>query len=242
MDLGLEGRVAVVAASSKGLGRASAEALAAEGVRLVLSGRRETQLAAATSALRDQGAEVIGISGDVTDPETPGRLVAAAIERFGRLDIVVANAGGPPPGRALDFGDDEIRAALEANLLTSIRLVRSAVPHLTAAGWGRLCCITSYTIVQAAPMLALSNTARTGLWAWVKTAANDLAGSGVTINVACPGLHATDRMVELGATTGSKPIGEPADFGKVVAFLCSEPARYVNGAALVVDGGETLAL
>jgi 3-oxoacyl-[acyl-carrier protein] reductase len=242
MDLGLEGRVGVVAASSKGLGRAAADALAAEGVRLVISGRGAEALATAEDALRSRGAEVLAVRADVTEPGTPERLVAAALEHFGRLDIVVPNAGGPPPGRALDFDDDAILAAIQANLLTSVRFVRAALPHLRAASWGRICCIASATIVQAAPTLALSNTARTGLWAWVKTAAADLRDTGITLNLACPGLHTTDRMIELGATKSGRPMGDPADFGKVVAFLCSQAACNLNGARIVVDGGESLAL
>jgi 3-oxoacyl-[acyl-carrier protein] reductase len=109
------------------------------------------------------------------------------------------------------------------------------------ARWGRICCISSYTILQASPTLALSNTARTGLWAWAKTAAAELRDTGVTLNLACPGLHATDRMLELGGGQG-RLMGDPADFGKVVAFLCSQPAGYLNGARVVVDGGDTLAL
>ena len=180
-------------------------------------------------------------AGDVTDPAEPARLVAAAVERFGGLDIVVANAGGPPPGRALDQSDAALESALNANLMTSVRLVREALPHMRAAGWGRICCITSYTVRQASPVLALSNTARVGLWGWLKTAAHDLASesSGITINMICPGPHATDRMKELG---GAGVMGNPADFGSVAAFLCSEQAGFVNGAAIVVDGGATLAL
>ena len=231
--------MAVLSASSKGLGRASAEALGSEGVRLVVSARGVEALEATAESLRARGAEVVAVAADVTDPETPGRLVATALERFGRLDIVVPNAGGPPAARALDVDDEAILAAVQANLLSSVRFVRAALPPMRAAAWGRICCISSYTIVQASPTLALSNTARTGLWAWVKTAAADLRGSGVTLNLVCPGLHATDRVRELGATG---PMGDPADLGKVVAFLCSQPAGNVNGARLVVDGGETLAL
>lgn len=243
MDLGIEGRVALVTASSAGLGRASAEALAAEGARVVVSARTEDRLRRAEEALRAAGAEVLAVPADVTQPDVPERLVEAAVQRFGRLDIVVANAGGPPAGRALDVDDDAVRAALEANLLASVRLVRSALPHLRSQGWGRICCITSYTIVQPAPGLALSNLARTGLWAWAKTAAADLAaeGSGITLNLVCPGPHATQRMIDLGAAEGTR-MGDPADFGRVVAFLCSAPAAFVNGAALVVDGGITTAL
>ena len=241
MDLGIDGKVALVTAGSRGLGRATAEALAAEGVSVLLSGRDPATLEATRAAMAAGGADVDVLAGDVTDPEEPARLVAATVERFGRLDIVVANAGGPPPGRAVDQSDEAIWAALNANLLTSVRLTREALPHLRAAGWGRICCITSYTVQQAAPVLALSNTARVGLWGWLKTAAHDLAsdGTGITINMICPGPHATDRMRELG---GSGVMGEPADFGAVAAFLCSNQAGFVNGAAVVVDGGATLAL
>jgi 3-oxoacyl-[acyl-carrier protein] reductase len=242
MDLGLEGRVGIVAASSKGLGRASADALASEGVRLVISSRGAQALTEAETQLKERGADVIAVRADVTDPGTPERLVSAAVDHFGRLDIVVPNAGGPPPASALDVDDDAILAAIEANLLTSVRFVRAALPHLTRAGWGRICCIASSTIVQASPTLALSNTARTGLWAWAKTAAADLRGTGVTLNLICPGFHATDRMIELGATGGGRPMGDPADFGKVVAFLCSQAATNLNGARIVVDGGDSLAL
>jgi 3-oxoacyl-[acyl-carrier protein] reductase len=243
MDLGIAGRVALVTASSRGLGRASAEALASEGVRVVVCARGAESLDQAEQQMRAAGAEVFGVVADVTDPDVPERLVAAAVERHGRIDIVVANAGGPPPGRALDVDDDAIRGAVEANLLSAVRLVRAAVPHMRREKWGRICCISSYSIVQPLPYLALSNTARVGLWAWAKTAAADLAAeeSGITLNLACPGPHATERMRQLGGD-GSGPMGDPADFGRVVAFLCSSPAAFVNGAAVVVDGGATLAL
>jgi 3-oxoacyl-[acyl-carrier protein] reductase len=242
MDLGLNGRVAIVAASSKGLGRAAADALAAEGVRLVICARGADALASAEDALRSRGADVVAVQADVTAPATPELLVTRAIDSFGRLDIVVPNAGGPPPAGALELSDEAILSAVQANLLTSVRLVRVALPHLKAAGWGRICCIASSSIVQAMPALALSNTARTGLWAWAKTAAADLRDTGVTLNLACPGFHATDRMIELGSTGGGRPMGDPADFGKVVAFLCSQAAGNVNGARIVVDGGDSLAL
>lgn len=242
MDLGLEGRVAVVAASSKGLGRASAEALAGEGARLVISARHKEALENTEASLRSRGAEVVSLCADVTDEATPERLVSLALEQYGRLDVVVANAGGPPPARALDVDDEAILAAVQANLLTSVRLVRACLPHIREAAWGRICCIASSTITEANPTLALSNTARTGLWAWAKTAAADLRGSGITLNLACPGYHATDRMIELGMAASGRPMGDPADFGKVVAFLCSEAAGNLNGTRVVVDGGESLAL
>jgi 3-oxoacyl-[acyl-carrier protein] reductase len=133
---------------------------------------------------------------------------------------------------------------VETNLLASVRLIRAALPLMQAQGWGRVCCITSYSVVQPIPMLALSNLARVGLWAWVKTAAADIGPSeDVTVNIACPGPHATDRMRQLaGPDADTSQMGDPADFGRVVAFLCSAPAAFVNGAAIVVDGGLTLAL
>jgi len=241
MDLGIDGKVGLVTAGSRGLGRATALALAAEGVRVMLSGRDPDALEQALRAVADIGGVADARPGDVTVPDEPARLVAATVERFGGLDIVVANAGGPPPGRAIDQSDGALEAALNANLLTSVRLTREALPHMRANGWGRICCISSYTVQQASPVLALSNTARVGLWGWLKTAAHDLVSedSGITINMICPGPHATDRMKELG---GTGVMGDPADFGSVAAFLCSEQAGFVNGAAIVVDGGATLAL
>lgn len=231
MDLGISGRVAVVAASSKGLGRASAEALATEGCSVVMCARNEAALRAAAEPI---GAVPVAL--DITAPDAPQRLVDVAIERFGRLDIVVPNAGGPPLAGALDVTDDQIAEAVNANLLSSVRLTRAALPHLEASGQGRICMITSYTIKQPSPFLALSNVARTGLWAWVKTAAVDLRPKGITLNMAAPGPHATDRVLQLGGDS-TEGLGDPADFGQVVAFLCSEQARFITGVALNVDGG-----
>jgi 3-oxoacyl-[acyl-carrier protein] reductase len=239
MDLGLAGRVALVTAASRGLGRASAVALAQEGAKVVICARGADALAD-TAGEVGAYSEVLAIAADVTDPAEPARLVAATIERFGRLDVVVANAGGPPPGRALEVTDEQFEAAVNANLLTSVRLVREAVPHMRAGGWGRICMITSSSIKQPLPNLSLSNAARTGLWAWAKTAAADLFGDGITLNLACPGLHATDRLKSLPPPQG--PVGDPADFGKVVAFLCSEPAGFVSGTTVLVDAARSTGL
>jgi 3-oxoacyl-[acyl-carrier protein] reductase len=249
VDLGLAGRVALVTAASRGLGFASAAALVEEGASVLVCGRGNDSVEAAREQLQSRttrGAQALAVVADVTDPQAPARLVEETVERLGGLDVLVANAGGPPPGRALDVDDAAMETAIGANLLTSVRLARAAVPHLRARDWGRICFITSYSVKQPIPTLALSNTARVGLWAWAKTAAADLADDEITVNLACPGPHATERMVELGggggAGGGGARMGDPADFGKVVAFLCSEPARFVNGAAVVVDGGATLAL
>jgi 3-oxoacyl-[acyl-carrier protein] reductase len=236
MELGLSGRVAVVTAASKGLGRASAQALAAEGVRVVLNARTAATLEEVAATMD----EALVVPGDITDPQQPGRLVDAAIERWGRVDIVVGNAGGPPGGRALDVDDEQVLAAVNANMLASIRLARAAVSHMREHRWGRICFITSSSVRQPIRDLTLSNVARTGLWAWAKTAAQDLADEGITVNLACPGLHATDRLLERGTPSGRT--GDPADFGKVVAFLCSEAANFVNGIAMGVDGGTVIGL
>jgi 3-oxoacyl-[acyl-carrier protein] reductase len=236
MDLGLEGKVALVTAASKGLGRASAQALVEEGAKVAINSRDPERV---RTAAAEMGPEVLALPDDVTDPDAPRRLVGATVERFGRLDVLVANAGGPPKGRAIDVGDEALEAAINANLLTSIRLVREALPHMRAAGWGRICLITSNAVKQPIPNLATSNTARAGLWGWAKTAAQELIDEGITVNLVCPGLHRTERVLDTGF---SGRLGEPADFGRVVAFLCSEPARFIAGVALQVDGAGTLGL
>jgi 3-oxoacyl-[acyl-carrier protein] reductase len=205
MDLGLRDRVAVVTAASKGLGRASAQALAAEGARVVLNARDAAALDAVAVGLTD----VLVVPGDLTDPVVPGQLIEAAVENWGRVDIVVGNSGGPPTGSALGVDDDQLLAALNANMLSSVRLARAAVPYMRDRKWGRICFISSVTVRQPV---------------------RDLA---------CPGLHDTDRLLERGTTGRS---GAPEDFGKVVAFLCSEPANFVNGIAMGIDGGSVAGL
>jgi 3-oxoacyl-[acyl-carrier protein] reductase len=236
MDLGIAGRVALVTGSSRGLGRAAALSLSREGARVTLCARRREELRAAEAAMPG---EALAVAADVTEPSAPQRLVDAAVERFGSLHVLVANAGGPPAGRALEVDDTAIDAAVNANLLTSIRLVRAAVPHMRRAGWGRIVLITSRAVKQPMPELTLSNIARTGLWAWAKTAAQDLFPERITLNLACPGAHATERAAALGL---GGPMGDPADFGDIVAFLCSTQASFMTGSAVQVDGGETLGL
>jgi 3-oxoacyl-[acyl-carrier protein] reductase len=245
MDLGIAGRAALVTAASRGLGRGAARAVVEGGCRVAVCGRDAEALGraaaglAARADLADPPGEVLSIPADVTQPDSPRRLVEATVERFGGLHILVANAGGPPPARALEVKDETMLAALNDNLITSIRLVREAVPHMRDAGWGRIVLMTSASVKEPIPTLAYSNTARTGLWAWAKTAAQDLISDGITVNLACPGLHDTDRVRELGLTGR---MGDPDDFGKVVAFLCSAPARFLSGAAVQVDGASIAGL
>ncbi len=234
MDLGIAGKVALVTAASKGLGRATAMALAGEGVKLAICARGEDALRA-TEAELSQLTDVLAIVADVTEPAAPAALVAQAVERFGALDILVANAGGPPPARSLDLDDQAIWDGLNLSFVSSARLVREAIPHMRARGWGRVCLLTSSSIKQPIPTLSMSNAARTGLWAWAKTAATDVFEDGITINTVCPGLHDTDRIKQLSLGEGV-PVGDPADFGKVVAFVCSKPAAFMSGAAILLDG------
>lgn len=240
MDLGIAGKVALVTAGSKGLGRASAMALAGEGARVAICARGVEALRQTEADLRALGGEVLALVADVTDPSAPARLVAETASHFGGLDILVGNAGGPPPARALEVSDDQIAAAVNANLTTSVRLVREAVPWMRSAGWGRICLITSFSIKQPIPGLSLSNLARAGLWAWAKTAAQDLFADGITLNLACPGHFATDRMKQLGGDPAH--MGDPADFGRIVAFLCSQPCNFLSSAAVNVDGAGVLGL
>jgi 3-oxoacyl-[acyl-carrier protein] reductase len=246
MDLGLADRSAVVTAASRGLGRGTALALATAGCHLVLNARDAETLARTAAECREHGVDVVEVAGDATAPDAAEGLVARAVDAFGRLDVAVANAGGPPAGRALDVDDDMIRAAVEQNLIASARLVRAAVPPMTTNGFGRIVCITSTSVKQPISGLSLSNTARTGLYAWCKTAATDLASDpatkNITLNLACPGLHDTDRVRQLYGDNAPEGIGDPEDFGRVVAFLCSTSARFITGQAVLVDGGATLGL
>jgi 3-oxoacyl-[acyl-carrier protein] reductase len=243
MDLGIAGKTAVVMAASKGLGLATALSLGREGCNVVLSSRGGDALDAAAAQVMATGAAVEVVVADATEPDAPGRLVQAGLDRFGSLDIAVGNAGGPPAARALDVDDDTILAAVNLNMLASIRLVRAAVAPMRLSGWGRIALISSYTIRQPLPTLALSNTARTGLYAWAKTAAQDLFADGITLNMVGPGLHDTDRIRSLhGGSPPADAIGDPADFGEVVAFLCSRQAGFITGSAVIVDGGATVGL
>jgi len=236
MDLGIGGKVALVTAASKGLGRGVAAALASEGCRVTICAREPERLARAAAEI---AGDILAVPADVTDPASPARLVEATVERFGGLDIVVANAGGPPQARALDVSDEGMLAAVNANMLTSIRLVQAALPHMRRGGWGRIVLLTSISVKQPMPDLAYSNAARTGLWAWAKTAARDLIDDGITVNLLCPGMYATDRVKELGH---EGRMGDPEDFGRIAAFLCSTHANFLSGAAIQVDGAGTLGL
>lgn len=242
MDLGITGRRALVAASSAGLGLGTARALGAAGCQVVVSGRDPDRLAAAVDAV--PGA--VGIQADVSTVEGATALVAAATEALGGIDILVTNAGGPPPGTFASTDVDQYPAALELNLLSVVAMCKAAVPAMQEQGWGRVLAITSVSVRQPIADIMLSNTARAGVTGFLKTLALEVAIDGVTVNSIQPGLHLTDRITSvwgdeaaeaLGATVPTGTVGDADDFGEVAAFLCSEQAKFVVGVALPVDGG-----
>lgn len=253
MDLGIKGKRALVCASSKGLGRGCAEALAAEGVDLVMNARGVDALEAAAQHIRDTyGVDVVTVAADVTTPEGQDEVINAAQG----VDILVTNAGGPPPGSWQDWGRDDFIAALDANMLTPIALIRALVPAMMDRGWGRVVNITSGSVKAPIPVLGLSNAARTGLTGFVAGTSRQVAGSGVTINNLLPGIHATDRAVSLDkgvsdaqgismeqaklnreATIPAGRYGTAAEFGAACAFLCSAHAGFIVGQNLLLDGG-----
>ncbi|MDX2194313.1 MAG: SDR family oxidoreductase [Gemmatimonadales bacterium] len=260
MRLGLTGRVALLAGASDGLGFAIAEALVAEGARVVLNGRDADRLAAARARLGAPG-QVHAVAGDVTAPGEPARLVAEAVAWGGRLDVLLANAGGPPSGPLAGFDETAWQRALELSLLSTVHLCRAALAPMRAARWGRILAITSIAAKQPVPGLALSVTARAGVLGFCKALADEVAADGITVNALCPGYIATARLTGLAearaAREGRAPadvlaefgrsapigrIGTPAEFAAVACFLASEAASYVTGAALSVDGGATRAV
>ncbi len=242
MDLGLTGRCAAVAGASKGLGLATARALAEEGVRVALCGRDRATIEAAAASLPG---DAVGLAADVSTRAGAEAFVAAATEALGHIDILVPNAGGPPPGNFASTDFDAYPDALALNLLSVVAMCGAAVPAMQSRGWGRVVAITSISVRQPIGHLILSNTARAGATAFLKTLATEVAPDGVTVNSVQPGLHKTARLEQLysgdlapvAAALPTREIGRPEDFGRVVAFLCSEHARFITGAALPVDGG-----
>ena len=242
MDLGIWGRRAAVAAASKGLGYASAAALAAEGVQVAICSRDRSQIEAAAARI---GPNVVPLVADVGSAAGAVAFIDAARAALGGIDILVANAGGPPPGDFASTTDlDAYARAFELNALSTIAMCRETVPAMQAQQWGRVVAITSIAVRQPIATLILSNTARAGVTGFLKTLAREVARDGVTVNSLQPGLHATERIVGLhgdsaglGAGVPAGRIGDAADLGAFVAFLCSESANYVTGAAIPVDGG-----
>jgi 3-oxoacyl-[acyl-carrier protein] reductase len=242
VDLGLNGRTAIVCGASSGLGLASAEALAGEGANVAMFARRRDLL--------EREAERLGalaVRGDVASATDLERLVARTVEAFGGIDIVVWNSGGPRPGTAVEASDAELEDAFAHLLLPAVRLVRLALPHLEQSRAGRVICVTSGAVKEPAPNLALTNALRPGLTGWAKTLSRELGPKGITVNCVAPGKINTPRMQELYGPDGPpadavadiplRRIGEPREFGDVVCFLASDRAAYVSGVTVAVDGG-----
>jgi 3-oxoacyl-[acyl-carrier protein] reductase len=254
MDLGIRGKKGIVCAASKGLGRGCAEALAAAGVDLVICARGAEALEATAAELRGLGVKVTAVQADITSDE--GR--AAVLTAAGDVDILVTNAGGPPPGMWSDWSREDFVKALDANMLTPIALMQAVLPGMMARGWGRVVNITSVSVKAPVPVLGLSNAARAGLTGFVAGTARQVAGKGVTINNLLPGIHATDRAVALDqgvvrarnisyedaqaermASIPAGRYGTAAEFGAMCAFLCSAHAGFIVGQNVLLDGGAT---
>jgi 3-oxoacyl-[acyl-carrier protein] reductase len=245
MDLGIRGRVALVTGASKGLGFGVARALAAEGARVAISSRSEERIRRA--------AQEIGATPfvhDASDVSAAGDLVARVQDQLGSLDILVANSGGPPASPdALSFSVEQWRAAYEMLMLGQLELIRAALPGMRERGWGRVLSLSSSVVREPSPVLVLSTAHRSALLGTLKTISKQVAGDGVTVNSLLPGLIATDRIKELGSDTPDRTAGIPAgrigqveEFAAAAAFLCSRPAAYITGIALLVDGGSSNAV
>ncbi|MFZ1662161.1 MAG: SDR family oxidoreductase [Paracoccaceae bacterium] len=253
MDLGIAGKRALVTAASKGLGRGCAEALAEAGVDLVINARSAGPLEETAAALRERyGVEVTAVAADITSAE--GR--AAVLKAAGSVDILVTNAGGPPPGMWSDWSRDDFIKAIDANMLTPIALMQATLPGMIAKGWGRVVNITSQSVKSPIPQLGLSNAARAGLTGFVGGTSRQVAPQGVTINNLLPGIHATDRAISLdmavvkakgvtleqaveerAATIPARRYGTASEFGAMCAFLCSQHAGFIVGQNILLDGG-----
>jgi 3-oxoacyl-[acyl-carrier protein] reductase len=246
VEVDLRGRTAIVCGASAGIGLGCAEALADAGADLVLMAR-------GADALEREAARLgaTAVAGDVSSEADLERLVAAAAETHGGVDVLVLNSGGPPRTAALDVSDDAVRDAVELLLLSSIRLVRLCRPHLERSGHGRVIAITSSSVKEPIDNLALSNAIRPGLVGWLKTAARELGPAGVTVNAIAPGRIDTERLKEVYpagpseadlATIPLRRLGTPREVGDVVCFLASDRGAYVTGATIAVDGGLTRGL
>jgi 3-oxoacyl-[acyl-carrier protein] reductase len=262
MDLGLNGKVALIAAASRGLGRAVAEELAAEGAALVLCSRKAATISQTAKEIAEAtGADVLALAADVSQPDDVARLVQSGIERFGRIDILVTNAGGPPAGPFESFSLAQWEAATRLTLFSAIELARNVLPGMKERGWGRILNITSIAVKQPVENLILSNSLRAAVTGFARTLANEVATFGITVNNIMPGYTRTERLEELSRMMAEKEgtspadfvarwekeipmrrLGEPREFAALAAFLVSERASYITGTSVPVDGGWIRAL
>lgn len=257
MDLGLRGKVAFVAAGSKGLGRAVAEELAAEGVSLAVNARGADALESTCEAIRSSTrADVLALPGDVSSPDEVDAMMKTAFGRFGRIDILVTNAGGPPSGQFESLSPEMWRSAVDLTLLSVVNLTRAVLPGMKKQRWGRIINISSIAAKQPVHGLMLSNSLRSAVTGFARTLASEVAMHGITVNNLLPGYTRTERVEQLSAATASREgisgeeavarwtseipmgrLGEPREFGAVAAFLASERASYVTAQSIAVDGG-----
>jgi 3-oxoacyl-[acyl-carrier protein] reductase len=257
MDLGLKGRVAIVAAASKGLGRAVAEELGREGAEIAICARTASETEKTAKAIEAAtGRAVLWRAIDVTRSEDVREFVAAAEKQFGRVDICVTNAGGPPSKKFLESSNEEWRAAVDMNLMSAVYFAREVLPGMQRRKWGRLITITSMSVKQPVEGLILSNSIRAAVTGLARTLANEFGADGITVNNVAPGYTLTDRLEELttkraadlgvskekvleqmSASVPARRIGRPEEFAAAVAFLASERASYLNGTTIAVDGG-----
>jgi 3-oxoacyl-[acyl-carrier protein] reductase len=257
MDLGLKNKVALVAASSRGLGRAVAEELANEGASLILCARDAQALDETQDAIvRGNATQVLAVPADVSMASDVKRVVDAGIERFGQIDILVTNAGGPPAGTFEQVTPEQWEQAVRLTLFSAIELARHVLPGMKAQGWGRILNITSIAVKQPVENLMLSNSLRAGVTGFARTLANEVAAAGITVNNIMPGYTRTERVEELATMMAEKQgissaefkarweqeipmkrLGEPREFAALAAFLVSERASYITGTSIQVDGG-----
>ena len=257
MDLGIQDKVALVAASSRGLGKAVALKLSQEGAKLGVCARNEKKISeAGESIAAETGGIVRSYKADVTQKDQVKHMVGDVVSSLGSIDILVCNAGGPPPGFVDDFTPDDYRNAVELNLLSTISLCHEALHHMKKNRWGRIICITSVSAKQPIPNLILSNTARSGVLGFAKSLSEQIAPYGITVNSVCPGYTKTERVEELAqsyadsgkgtqddfyrtieASIPMKRLGTTEEFAHTVAFLASEGAGYITGVVLQIDGG-----
>ncbi|MBE7469473.1 MAG: SDR family oxidoreductase [Anaerolineales bacterium] len=257
MDLGLKDKVALVTASSKGLGWACALALAREGAKVAICARDGKALkAAADEIVMTTGSEVLAVPSDMANSRDIQQVVKETVKHFGKLQILVTNAGGPPAGNFTDFEDRQWQEALNLTLMSTVRLIRAALPYMQQEGWGRIINITSMSVKEPLDNLILSNSIRPAVHGLAKTLSQELAPYGITVNNVMPGTIQTDRIEQLAQARAQKNeqsvaeaiaamgqavplgrVGQPEEFGAVVAFLASERASYITGVSLPVDGG-----
>jgi|SRR5215469_14866479 len=257
MDLGLKGKVALVAGASSGLGFASAMELAVEGTSVAICSRTEAALRDAADKIRAAtGARVLAVPGDVTVERDVNRLIDQTVSEFGRLDILIPNSGGPPAGLYNDFAPNDYRQAVELTMVSTISMCLGAVPQMRKHKWGRIVAITSIAAKEPVENLILSNSARAGTLGFLKSLSQQVAQDGITVNALCPGYHLTERLRsvarlkaeqegvtaeevqrKMASAVAMKRLGEPKEFAALAAFLCSERATYITGTVIQVDGG-----